>query len=132
MIVLVCAGREFSDKMLLKRTLDQIHAETPIMKIVHGGYNGGDKLAGYWANATGGIKVDVYLAEWKTQGRSAGPKRNATMLARSKPDLVVAFPGGKGTADCVKKARALNISVIEVPSTGLPAERISELLKGSP
>jgi predicted Rossmann-fold nucleotide-binding protein len=31
-----------------------------------------------------------------------------------KPDLVVAFPGGSGTADMVSRARGAGIEVIEV------------------
>jgi UDP-N-acetylmuramoylalanine-D-glutamate ligase len=35
------------------------------------------------------------------------------MLEREKPDLVVAFPGGRGTADMVAKARAAGVEVLE-------------------
>jgi hypothetical protein len=34
------------------------------------------------------------------------------MLNEGKPDLVVAFPGGRGTADMVKRARAAGIELI--------------------
>jgi hypothetical protein len=37
-------------------------------------------------------------------GRSGGPKRNQQMLEEGKPDLVLAFPGGRGTADMVRRA----------------------------
>jgi hypothetical protein len=36
------------------------------------------------------------------------------MIAEARPDLVVAFPGGAGTADMVKQARAARIEVIEI------------------
>jgi hypothetical protein len=52
-------------------------------------------------------------AEWETHGRKAGPIRNARMLEH-KPDLVVAFPGGKGTANCVAQARGMGVEVLEV------------------
>jgi predicted Rossmann-fold nucleotide-binding protein len=35
------------------------------------------------------------------------------MLTDFKPDLVVAFPGGKGTADMIAKARRKKIEVRE-------------------
>ena len=38
------------------------------------------------------------------------------MLDEGKPDLVVAFPGGKGTADMTRRAREAGIEAIEVPS----------------
>jgi hypothetical protein len=36
------------------------------------------------------------------------------MLLEGKPDLVVAFPGGKGTADMVRRARKANVPVKEI------------------
>jgi hypothetical protein len=36
------------------------------------------------------------------------------MLDEGKPDLVVAFPGGRGTADMVSVARAKGIEVIVI------------------
>lgn len=31
-----------------------------------------------------------------------------------KPDLVVAFPGGSGTADCVRRAKAAGVEVLVI------------------
>lgn len=56
---------------------------------------------------------NVFEADWELHGRKAGPIRNAAMLA-TEPDLVIAFPGGKGTANCVAQARKLGIPVREV------------------
>jgi hypothetical protein len=36
------------------------------------------------------------------------------MLTEGKPDLVVAFPGGRGTADMVRRAYAANVIVKEI------------------
>jgi len=44
--------------------------------------------------------------------RRAGPERNAAMLGLG-PDLVVAFPGGSGTAGMVRLAKAAGVEVIE-------------------
>jgi hypothetical protein len=44
----------------------------------------------------------------------AGPIRNQRMLVEGKPDLVVAFPGGKGTAGMVTLARNAGVDVIMV------------------
>jgi hypothetical protein len=55
------------------------------------------------------------FAEWNRHGNKAGPIRNATMLAMKPPvKLVVAFPGGSGTADMVAKAKAAGLEVMEV------------------
>jgi hypothetical protein len=40
-------------------------------------------------------------------------RRNQQMLDEGRPDLVVAFPGGAGTANMVKLARAIGCEVIE-------------------
>src|SRR5262249_16770583 len=42
--------------------------------------------------------------EWDELGKKAGPLRNQRMLDEGKPDLVVAFPGGGGTKDMVRRA----------------------------
>lgn len=36
------------------------------------------------------------------------------MLDEGKPDLVVVFPGGTGTADMVRRAKKAGVEVIEV------------------
>ena len=67
-------------------------------------------MAGEWANSAG-VSVEEFAADWRGHGRAAGPMRNADMLAIGVPDLVVAFPGGRGTANMVKQARAAGIRV---------------------
>lgn len=47
-------------------------------------------------------------------GRAAGPMRNKQMLEEGKPDLVVAFPGGAGTENMVKQAKAAGIRVLRI------------------
>lgn len=56
----------------------------------------------------------MYPANWLKYGRMAGAMRNQQMLDEEEVDLVVAFPGGKGTADMVRRARAAGIEVREV------------------
>jgi Lhr-like helicase len=36
------------------------------------------------------------------------------MIDEGKPDLVIAFPGGRGTADMVGRARKAGIRVVEI------------------
>jgi hypothetical protein len=58
------------------------------------------------------IKHVEMKPDWKRHGPAAGPMRNQRMLDWG-PDLVVAFAGGKGTADMVRRARAAGVDVIE-------------------
>jgi hypothetical protein len=83
--------------------------------IIHGGARGADSMAGEFANETG-IEEIVFPADWKMYGRRAGPIRNQQMLDEGKPDLVVAFPGGRGTADMVGRARTAGIEVRLAPA----------------
>jgi hypothetical protein len=103
MKVLVTGGREFKDAELLNSTLTKIHNDIPITLIIHGGAKGADRLAGEWANANKIICM-VFHADWSKHGLAAGPIRNSEML-KEIPDLVVAFPGGPGTADMTRKAK---------------------------
>ncbi len=68
------------------------------------------RLAGEWAQEQG-IEVKARQADWKRFGRGAGPKRNRQML-EEKPDLVVAFPGGRGTAGMIRVATKAGLQVI--------------------
>lgn len=86
--------------------------------IIHGAASGADSWAKRWAEVSR-IPHEPYKADWYPNGSkvldySAGPRRNQQMIDEGKPELVVAFPGGKGTADMVSRARAANITVREI------------------
>jgi predicted Rossmann-fold nucleotide-binding protein len=112
-IMLVCGGRNYTDKARLSATLNELLHARGIIRIIAGGAKGADTLAEEWAKACG-VPCYVYMANWAKLGRNAGPIRNQQMLDEGKPNLVVAFPGGRGTADMVRRARAAGIEVIEV------------------
>lgn len=110
MRILVCGGRDYKDYATLFSVLDSKYLCT---LIIHGDARGADHLADEWARSRG-ISLAVFPANWKGHGKSAGPIRNRLMLDYMKPDLVVAFPGGRGTADMVKYARAMGVPVEEI------------------
>lgn len=114
MRVLVCGGRNYMDQAHVERTLQNLHERSPITEIIHGGAFGADTWAMTWGHSAY-VPVWAYNADWKSHGRAAGPIRNQRMIDEAHPDLVVAFPGGKGTADMVRRAKAAGIKVIEVP-----------------
>lgn len=118
MRVIVCGGRSFLDDDLVWATLRSY----PITALAHGGATGADTAAGRWANSLG-IECHRYAADWETHGRAAGPIRNRTMLRMFQPDAVIAFPGGRGTADMIRQARAAGVRVIEVPRHSADAAR---------
>lgn len=112
MRILVCGGRDFNDYEFLEKTLDGLKewAEEDITEIIHGGATGVDTKAGEYA-ASRGIGLRIFKANWKVQGRAAGPIRNKQMLDEGQPDLVIAFPGGKGTANMIKQTQERGIDV---------------------
>ncbi len=114
MKVLVCGGRAYHDKEAVFRALDNLHTghARPITRVIQGGGTGADALGARWATLRG-IEVQEFRAEWATDGPSAGPRRNQRMLDVARPDLVVAFPGGRGTADMVRRARRARVIVLE-------------------
>lgn len=111
MRVLICGGRHYCNQTFFKQMLDHIQKDQgPFTLIIQGGAKGADYLAHLYA-AKNGIKEEIYNAEWDKYGNAAGAIRNAQMLKEGKPDLVVAFPGGSGTEDMVKKAKRANVAV---------------------
>jgi YspA, cpYpsA-related SLOG family len=108
--VLVCGGRDFADQAFLDDYLNAIVAD--ISHVIVGGAPGADTLAERWARAHC-IPFTVYMADWLFHGKAAGPLRNRRMLVEGKPDLVIAFAGGRGTANCLKQAQELGIEVRE-------------------
>src|SRR6266446_6491961 len=106
--VLVCGGRDYTNREALYAALDRLHAERGFAKLIAGGARGADTLACQWARDRE-VPAIVYEAEWAKLGRKAGPIRNQRMLDHGKPDLVVAFPGGHGTADMVGRARKVGV-----------------------
>jgi hypothetical protein len=111
MIVLVTGGRDYNDANKVRETLDRVHKEHHIQLLVHGCATGADTLAATWAIMRG-IQPVGCPALWDFYGKMAGSVRNGAML-RIHPGLVVAFPGGTGTANMVGQAKQSNIRVIE-------------------
>lgn len=121
---IVAGGRGFDDWPLLKRKLDAIFARQEVVEIVSGGAPGADTLGERYA-AERGWPVARFPADWDdisvpgasartrrdgTQyNANAGPMRNAEMVAYA--THLVAFPGGRGTADCVRQAREAGLVV---------------------
>jgi hypothetical protein len=100
-IVLVCGGRDYKDRNLVWRVLDSFLFDV----LVHGVCkSGADFFADMWARNRGHKKVKTYPADWDAHGNAAGPIRNAFMLEDAKPNFVIAFPGGRGTANMVALA----------------------------
>lgn len=121
MRILICGGRDYGEtggdqqrderlafaNAFLK--LYEKHGESLV--IINGGCpTGADKFA----RATAlhfEVEFETYPAKWKRLGKRAGPVRNQHMVDHAHPQAAVAFPGGDGTADMVRRLRAVGIPV---------------------
>lgn len=115
--ILVCGGRDFCDWNYLDQTLtvitQSLQPHTDNIQIIHGNANGADWLAKAWAISKN-ISQKPYPANWKQNGKKAGPIRNQEMIDDNIDlTLVVAFKGGTGTKDMVQRAKKHGIEVIE-------------------
>lgn len=120
--VLVCGGRDFINKDVIWMALDRIaranDSDAGRVSIVHGAARGVDTLAGWWAIRSKRV-CHIYPANWDRYGKSAGMIRNKEMLDNAKPDLVVCFPGGRGTAMMRKLAEEARVPTIVVDERGV-------------
>jgi len=112
-VLLVCGGRDFDNAERAFAVLNRTAERVEITAVRHGGARGADNLAGLWA-LEHGYPEQVYPAELATKGKGAGPIRNQAMIDAGGVVAVVALPGGPGTADMVRRARAAGLPVWEV------------------
>jgi hypothetical protein len=111
MNVIVCGGRAYLDQTKVDDVLDTLNWQRPIRSILQGGASGADELARNWAERHG-VKVRTYIAGKKKTGRSSWSKGNQRMIDEGKPDLVVAFPGVRRTADMIRRGRIAGVTVV--------------------
>ena len=124
MRVLVCGGRDFFKYSLLKDTLEDFINEVwnenddTIITIIEGGAAGADFLAKVFVldeyADVSEVQLKEFPADWKKYGKAAGSIRNKQMLVEGQPDVVIAFPGGTGTADMIAQAKRAGVEVIEI------------------
>ena len=110
MRVIVCGGRDYTDGTTVARVISALNPVGTV--VVHGGARGADSLAADWCR-TFGVPEEPHPADWNLHGKAAGPIRNQAMLEAG-ADLVIAFPGGAGTADMVGRARSAGVPVLHV------------------
>lgn len=113
MRVLVCGGRNYRDRDAVYRELDaRLWA---MSALICGAAPGADTLAWDWGRSRD-LPCERFPADWRKHGRAAGPIRNQRMIDEGKPDIVLAFSGGRGTTDMIDRARRAGISVVEISS----------------
>ena len=110
----VTGGRDFKRERFVFTILNLF----PISKLYVGDAKGLDATSREWGFDKGIVVYD-FKAEWDQHGKAAGPIRNRQMLEKAKHDsegraILIAFPGGRGTENCVRTAKDLGFIIIRV------------------
>jgi len=102
--------RNFHDYDLLDKVIKDHIEKFGMFDTVHvGDAKGLDELVRNWASHHS-IEYNVYYADWKKLGSSAGPIRNKKMLENA--EFLIAFPNeehGIGTQNTMKQAEDKNM-----------------------
>jgi len=108
--ILVCGGRDFTDEVKLIEELNKHQFSL----LITGVARGADMLAYNYATKNK-IPIASFPANWKLYGKRAGFVRNTQMLREGKPELIIAFAGGFGTAMMCKIGENAGVRVLRVP-----------------
>jgi predicted Rossmann-fold nucleotide-binding protein len=110
---LVCGGRNYYNAKRIASVLMAAKERLGLSVVIQGGARGADQLAAEWA-WDNKILVSTFNADWKAHGKAAGAIRNKRMLDEGKPDFVIAFPGGRGTADMILQSEKASVKVYRI------------------
>lgn len=126
----VTGGRFYGNLQKVYRTFDFLRVTVPTL--IYGGASGADEYARLWAERENSWKTKRFDADWDrecdnrcTHGPrrrrrdgatfcpQAGPIRNQAMVDFGL-DLLIAFPGGNGTMDMIRRAKAAEVLILRV------------------
>ena len=108
--IVVAGSREYTNyneaKKFIDKCISRIRKNNKII-IISGGARGADTLGEEYAKENG-FKIERYLADWETYGKSAGPIRNKMMAQNC--NYVICFWDGKsaGTKTMIEYAKQYN------------------------
>lgn len=121
MRVIVTGSRYYADAELIRSELKSRYIQAGLEKslpliVVDGGAAGADYHARVWAEQMEDlgfwVRRETHLADWKTHGRAAGPRRNAEMVKSGANEVLAFYQHGAaniGTEGCCKLAKAAGI-----------------------
>lgn len=104
----VTGGRDYDNHHAVVNALSCL---PPDAILVHGDATGADTLCVEQWGDIHERDTEAHPADWLRHGKAAGPIRNQQMID-SGLDLLIAFPGGRGTADMTRRARAAGVPVV--------------------
>ena len=101
----IVGGRDFQNYDYMKQCIDQLRQNHCVISIVSGGARGADSLGEHYAKENG-IDTRIFPPDWERYGKSAGFRRNRTIVDNC--DMMAAFWDGssRGTQNTIELARA--------------------------
>lgn len=117
MKVIIAGGRDFNNYDLLKEKCDIILSNQDEVIIVSGRASGADSLGERYAKEKG-FKTELFPADWKKYGKSAGYVRNSEMAEVA--ESLIAFWDGRsrGTKHMIDiaKNKGLKVRIVNYES----------------
>ena len=116
MRILVTGGRTENPRAVADHLHFLLDGRTDVECIIQGCAKGADTGAQIFAEESNipQMKFPVTKEEWDRVGKSAGYKRNKRMRDEGNPDLIIAFPGGKGTQHMIDLGNEKTIPIHQV------------------
>jgi hypothetical protein len=117
MKVIIAGGRDFNNYELLREKCDIILSNQKELVIVSGRASGADSLGERYAKEKG-YEMELFPADWKKYGKSAGYVRNSEMAEVA--ESLIAFWDGKsrGTKNMIDiaKNKGLKVRIVNYES----------------
>jgi predicted Rossmann-fold nucleotide-binding protein len=129
MLVVVTGGRNYANMQMITDVLDFVHRAEPITGLINGLANGADSLCRKWAVNNNVTPMD-FPAKWEDihvmgaviRNRRDGTKYNVVAgfqrnqaMVDAGAQMVVAFPGGNGTADMMARCEKAKLLLLQIP-----------------
>lgn len=103
---IIAGGRDFNNRNILYKILNENRYSKNITEIVSGCARGADFLGIEWADVYG-LRITRFPAEWDKYGKSAGFIRNAEMGAYADAAIIFWDGESKGTKHMIQTMKKL-------------------------
>ena len=127
-VLMVTGGRDYNDAGVITNALSARiehwatrYSNKRVFVVIGGAKTGVDEIIRQFCMKAG-IAHAVIPAEWNNEefGKSAGVRRNQQMLDWFTPEEILVYPGGKGTADMLERARELRVMQVAAKCPPVP------------
>jgi hypothetical protein len=108
MKTIIAGGRNFHDYEVVREAINE--SQIPISTVVSGGASGVDTLGERYAEEMN-LPLNVYIPDWETHGRAAGPIRNRKMAENAEALIAIWDGQSRGTKNMIETATKLGLLV---------------------